>query len=94
MSLENLEIIDPIRYAELQHVLASDPQLAHLVSELFQPHRVPQGEIPAQAQSASDLDLLKLQRMMQARSQMFELLSNVLKKYDQTAKGIIDNMGR
>jgi hypothetical protein len=95
-SLQDLAMTDPITYAELKHVLANDPQLAHQASELFQPHRVPLAGLTAQPESTPSVDMeaLRLQRMLQKRSQMFDMLSNILKNYNQTAKGIIDSIGR
>ena len=33
-------------------------------------------------------------RMIDKRSQMFDMLRQIIDKYNQTAKGIIDSMGR
>jgi hypothetical protein len=95
-SLQDLAMTDPITYAELKHLLASDPQGAHQASELLQPHRVPLSGRTSQPESSPSVDVetMKLQGMIQKRSQMFQMLSNILDKYNSTAKGIIDSMGR
>jgi hypothetical protein len=95
-SLQDLAMTDPIVYEELKHLLASDPERAHHASELLQPHRVPLSGITQQSGSAAgvDVEAMKLQRMMQKRTQMFNLISDIITKHDQTAKGIIDSMGR
>jgi hypothetical protein len=41
-----------------------------------------------------DIETLKLKRLVDKRSQMFDLLRQIIDKYNQTAKGIIDTMGR
>jgi hypothetical protein len=40
----------------------------------------------------SSIELQKLQNMMSRRADMFRALSNVMQKYDQTAKSVIQNM--
>ncbi len=41
-----------------------------------------------------DVETMKLKRMIDKRSQMFDMLRQIIDKYNQTAKGIIDSMGR
>jgi hypothetical protein len=41
-----------------------------------------------------DTETLKLKRMIDKRSQMFDMLRQIIDKYNQTAKGIIDTIGR
>lgn len=95
-SLQDLAMTDPITYAELKHQLANNPQDAHQASELLEPHRVPLSGRAAQSEGGSSVDAetMKLQQMMQKRTQMFEMLSNILNSYNSAAKGIIDSIGR
>jgi hypothetical protein len=39
-----------------------------------------------------DVETMKLKRMIDKRSQMFDMLRQIIDKYNQTAKGIIDSM--
>jgi TIR domain len=39
-----------------------------------------------------DVEAMKLKRMIDKRSQMFDMLRQIIDKYNQTAKGIIDSM--
>jgi hypothetical protein len=39
-----------------------------------------------------DVETQKLQRMIQKRSQMFEMMSAIMRKYDDTAKNVIQNI--
>ncbi len=49
----------------------------------------------ADARSSSiDIETKKLERMIQKRSQLFEMLKGIMEKYDATAKGIIQSLGR
>jgi hypothetical protein len=41
-----------------------------------------------------DVETMKLKRMIQKRSQMFDMLRGIMEKYDATAKGVIQSMGR
>lgn len=41
-----------------------------------------------------DVEVSKLERLTTKRAQLFDSLKNILQKYDQTAKGIIDSIGR
>jgi hypothetical protein len=41
-----------------------------------------------------DVETMKLKRLIDKRSQMFDMLRQIIDKYNQTAKGIIDQMGR
>ena len=41
-----------------------------------------------------DVETMKLKRMVDKRSQMFDMLRQIIDKYNQTAKGIIDSIGR
>ena len=41
-----------------------------------------------------DVETMKLKRLIDKRSQMFDVLRQIIEKYNQTAKGIIDSMGR
>lgn len=41
-----------------------------------------------------DVETLKLKRMIDRRSQMFGMLRQIIDRYNQTAKGIIDSIGR
>ena len=41
-----------------------------------------------------DVETMKLKRMIDKRSQMFDMLRQIIDKYNQTAKGIIDSIGR
>jgi hypothetical protein len=41
-----------------------------------------------------DVETMKLKRLIDKRSQMFDMLRQIIDKYNQTAKGIIDSMGR
>jgi hypothetical protein len=39
-----------------------------------------------------DLEMLKLQSMMNKRAQMFDMLKSVMERYDATAKNVIQNI--
>jgi hypothetical protein len=41
-----------------------------------------------------DVETMKLKRLIDKRSQMFDMLRQIIDKYNQTAKGIIDSMNR
>jgi hypothetical protein len=41
-----------------------------------------------------DVETMKLKRLIDKRSQMFDILRQIIDKYNQTAKGIIDSIGR
>ncbi|MBI2376422.1 MAG: hypothetical protein HYV07_20675 [Deltaproteobacteria bacterium] len=41
-----------------------------------------------------DVETLKLQRMVTKRQQMFDMLKAIIDKYNETAKGVIQSMGR
>jgi len=41
-----------------------------------------------------DVETMKLKRLIDKRSQMFDMLRQIIDKYNQTAKGIIDSIGR
>jgi hypothetical protein len=41
-----------------------------------------------------DVETMKLKRMIDKRSQMFDMMSQIIDKYNQTAKNIIQNIGR
>jgi len=46
------------------------------------------------AKSSMDIESQKLQRWTTRRSQFFDLLKNIIGKYDETAKGIIQKIDR
>lgn len=50
------------------------------------------GGIPESQESSIDVETMKLKRMIDKRSQMFDMLRMIIDKYNQTAKGIIDSM--
>jgi hypothetical protein len=41
-----------------------------------------------------DVETMKLKRLIDKRSQMFDMLRQIIDKYNQTAKGIIDTLAR
>ena len=41
-----------------------------------------------------DVESMRLKRLIDKRSQMFDMLRQVIDKYNQTAKGMIDSVGR
>jgi hypothetical protein len=41
-----------------------------------------------------DVETLKLQRMVTKRQQMFDMLKAIIDKYNETAKGVIQSLGR
>ncbi len=45
-----------------------------------------------QSSPSIDVETMKLKRMIDKRSQMFDMLRQIIDKYNQTAKGIIDSM--
>jgi hypothetical protein len=49
---------------------------------------------PGESSPSIDVETLKLKRMVDKRSQMFDMLRQIIDKYNQTAKGIIDTIGR
>lgn len=51
--------------------------------------------LPAvQPSSSIDVETQKLKRMIEKRSQMFDMLRGIMEKYDATAKNVIQNLGR
>jgi hypothetical protein len=53
-----------------------------------------QGGFDNQGSPSIDVETMKLKRMIDKRSQMFDMLRQIIDKYNQTAKGIIDSIGR
>jgi hypothetical protein len=53
-----------------------------------------QGGLDNQGSPSIDVETMKLKRMIDKRSQMFDMLRQIIDKYNQTAKGIIDSIGR
>ncbi|HJL44021.1 MAG TPA: hypothetical protein RMG48_22135 [Myxococcales bacterium LLY-WYZ-16_1] len=47
-----------------------------------------------QGNSSIDVEALKLSRMVTKRQQMADILRQIIDKYNQTAKGVIDGIGR
>ena len=41
-----------------------------------------------------DVETMKLKRMIDKRSQMFDMLRQIIDKYNETAKGVIQSIGR
>lgn len=52
------------------------------------------GGFDNQSSPSIDVETMKLKRMIDKRSQMFDMLRQIIDKYNQTAKGIIDSIGR
>jgi hypothetical protein len=52
------------------------------------------GGLDNQSSPSIDVETMKLKRMIDKRSQMFDMLRQIIDKYNQTAKGIIDSIGR
>jgi hypothetical protein len=52
------------------------------------------GAAGGQQSPSIDVETMKLKRMIDKRSQMFDMLRQIIDKYNQTAKGIIDSIGR
>lgn len=52
------------------------------------------GGLDNQSSPSIDVETMKLKRMIDKRSQMFDMLRQIIDKYNQTAKGIIDSLGR
>jgi len=46
------------------------------------------------ASPSIDVETMKLKRLIDKRSQMFDMLRQIIDKYNQTAKGIIDSQSR
>jgi hypothetical protein len=79
---------------------------AHYINSLQQQQNGGQGGFPGggggqagggggEGSSPSiDVETMKLKRLIDKRSQMFDMLRQIIDKYNQTAKGIIDSMGR
>jgi hypothetical protein len=51
------------------------------------------GGLPSAAPSI-DVETMKLKRMIDKRGQMFDMLRQIIDKYNETAKGLIQSMGR
>lgn len=49
---------------------------------------------PGGSDSSIDVETIKLKRLIDKRSQMFDMLRQIVDKYNETAKGIIQSMGR
>jgi hypothetical protein len=49
---------------------------------------------PAGSQPSIDVETMKLKRMIDKRSQMFDILRSIIDKYNETAKNIITSIGR
>ena len=47
-----------------------------------------------QSNASIDVETMKLKRMIDKRSQMFDMLRQIIDKYNQTAKSMIDSIGR
>jgi hypothetical protein len=48
----------------------------------------------AGGQPSIDVESMNLKRLIDKRAQMFDMLRQVIDKYNQTAKGMIDGLGR
>jgi hypothetical protein len=46
------------------------------------------------ASKSVDLESMKLERLVTKRSQMFDTLRQIIDRYNQTAKGVIDSIAR
>ena len=49
---------------------------------------------PSNASPSVDVETMKLKRMIDKRSQMFDILRSIIDKYNETAKNIITSIGR
>jgi hypothetical protein len=54
----------------------------------------PFGEPGGNSSPSIDVETMKLKRMIDKRSQMFDMLRQIIDKYNETAKGIIQSIGR
>ena len=45
-------------------------------------------------QRSIDVEMQKLQRLVQKRAQMFDMLSKIMNQYSETAKSMVQNLGR
>lgn len=52
------------------------------------------GGMEGGAQPSIDVESMKLKRLIDKRNQMFDTLRQIVDKYNQTAKGMIDSVGR
>jgi hypothetical protein len=69
-------------------------QQANQINALQQQQKQGGGEGGGGGAPSIDVETMKLKRLIDKRSQMFDMLRQIIDKYNQTAKGIIDSMGR
>ena len=89
-----------VGFRELARILAdSDLKVADQVKVVYDKSVNDQGTQvdkskakPDSSSTNTDLETQKLQRMVEKRSQMFDMLKQIMEKYDQTAKGVIQNL--
>jgi hypothetical protein len=68
-------------------------QQANYINQLQQQQTANGGQ-PVQGAPSIDVETMKLKRLVDKRSQMFDMLRQIIDKYNQTAKGIIDSIAR
>ena len=51
-------------------------------------------EFGTNGKDAIDVETMKMKRLIDKRGQMFDMLRQIIDKYNQTAKGIIESIGR
>jgi hypothetical protein len=81
-TLSDEERIRHVTLAIRQDIASGDEEQARLVRGLET--RSP----------STDVETLKLTRLLDQRAQQFDMLRQVIDKYNQQAKGTIDSMGR
>lgn len=89
-----------IGFQDLARILAdSDLKVADQVKVVYDKSVNDQGtqvdKSKAKPDSSStniDLETQKLQRMVEKRTQLFDMLKQIMEKFDQTAKGVIQNL--
>lgn len=84
-----LEAITLRAFSRMQARLRQAPP----VPLAIRPPAPPAGRAPVQA-AALDIEMAALQRMVDKRSQMFDMLRSIVDQYNETSKSIIQSIGR
>jgi hypothetical protein len=106
----DLAVTNPSAYERIQELrrqlAPADPQIEAILSDPLEGLNKLDEDIAAQARRVEalqnsrlpsatvDVETMKLKRLIDKRSQLFDLLRQITDRYNQTAKGIIDSLGR
>jgi hypothetical protein len=84
-------LLDPALGNEDKVILAITLMMKDLDGEIEEASRQLRGSSPS---PTLDVETIKLKRLIDQRSQLFDQLRLIIDKYNQTARGIIDSIGR